>query len=240
MDIMSRNAHPGNPHPGNPQPTQVHPVVEKQPKPEHKNSGMSSYKLYRIGVVAAVAAIVVLLIGITLLLYANNSNTKDTESSYIKDSKLQAVFLNTGQVYFGNINVLNNNFFVLSNIFYLQSNSSSTTATTSTSSSDVTLVKLGCELHMPYDQMVINRSEVTFWENLQSNGQVAKAVATWEKEHPKGQQCTDQSSSSTSTSSAVQNANNGSTSGTSTTGGTATTGTGTTGTGTEGTTSTTP
>jgi len=227
MDIMSRNPHPGSPHPGTPQPVGNHPAPEKQPRPASKGNGFNSYKLYRVGVVAAVLAIVVLLIGITLLLYANNTNTKDTESSYIKGNKLQAVFLNTGQVYFGSINELNNNFFVLTNIFYLQSNSSSGSSATSTSSSssNVTLVKLGCELHMPYDQMVINRAQVTFWENLQSNGQVAKAVATWEKEHPNGQSCTDQSSSSSSTSSAVQNANNSSTTGTGTT---STTGTSTT------------
>lgn len=234
MDIMSRNPHPGNPHPaGAPQPAGGHPTAEKQPtRSGSRRDSFSSYKLYRVGVVAAVAAIVVLLIGITLLLYANNTSTKDTESSYIKGNKLQAVFLNTGQVYFGNINVLNNNFFVLNNIFYLQSNSSSGSSTTSSSSSsnsNVTLVKLGCELHMPYDQMVINRSQVTFWENLQSNGQVSKAVATWEKEHPNGQQCTDQSSSSANTSSSVQNANNSSSGSSTTTGGTTTTGTDTSG-----------
>jgi hypothetical protein len=180
----------------------------------NKPVNKSAYAWYRVGVMAAVLAVAVILVGLSLLIYSNTNDTKDTESSYIKTSKLQAVFLNTGQVYFGNINTLNNNFLVLSNIFYLQTTSSgsSTTATSASSSaSNVTLVKLGCELHMPYDQMIINRSQVTFWENLQSNGQVAKAVISYEQQHPNGQQCTDQSSSSGSTSSSVQNA--GSTSG---------------------------
>lgn len=161
---------------------------------------------YRVGVVAVVVAVVALLVGLSLFAYSNNSTTKDTESQYINGGKLQAVFLNTGQVYFGNIKTLNNNYLILNNIFYLQTTGSGSTATSS-SNSNVTLVKLGCELHMPYDQMVINRTQVTFWENLQGNGQVAKAVATWEKQHPNGQQCADQSSSSSSTSgSTVQNA----------------------------------
>jgi hypothetical protein len=173
----------------------------KNTKPKAKKES-----LYRVGVVASTFAIVILLAGLALLIYSNNNITKDTESNYIKTSKLQAVFLNTGQVYFGNITTLNNNFFVLTNIFYLQTASSSSTTSTTSSSSNVSLVKLGCELHMPYDQMVINRSEVTFWENLQSNGQVAQAVSRYDAAHPNGQQCTDQSSSSSNTSSSVQNA----------------------------------
>ncbi len=158
----------------------------------------------RIGIVAAIFAVVILLVGLILVLYSNNSSSKDTESKYIYTNKLQAVFLNTGQVYFGNIKDLNNNFLVLTNIFYLQTSSNSSSSSTSSSNNNVTLVKLGCELHRPYDQMVINRSQVTFWENLQSNGQVAQAVATFERENPNGQQCSDQSSSASTSSGSVQ------------------------------------
>jgi hypothetical protein len=217
MDISSRSPQPAGNQIINPGPVQ-------QDRPtkhvRHSNSDNNKYTWYRVGVVAAVLAMVALLVGVCLLLYANNNNTKDTESSYIKNTKLQAVFLETGQVYFGNISVLNNNFLVLNHIFYLQTNSSSSTAASTSSSSNVTLVKLGCELHRPYDQMVINRSQVTFWENLQSDGQVAKAVSQWETAHPDGTQCTDQSSASTSTGNSVQSAN---TSDTSTTGTTDTT-----------------
>ena len=120
-----------------------------------------------------------------------------TESSYVDKNRLQAVFLNTGQVYFGNIDTLNSKFFVLNNIYYLQTSSTGANATSATSASNtsVSLVKLGCELHSPYDQMVINRDQVTFWENLQTNGQVAKAVANFQKANPNGQKCSDQSTS---------------------------------------------
>jgi hypothetical protein len=162
----------------------------------------------RLAVTVVVACVVILLIGIVALIFANNNNNNN-QNKYIDTSKLQAVFLNTGQVYFGHISTLNNSYMVLTGIFYLQTNSSSSSTTSTTNASNVSLVKLGCELHRPYDQMIINGSEVTFWENLQSDGQVAKAVATWNSEHPNGQQCTDQSSSSsTSSTSNVQNANN--------------------------------
>ncbi len=123
-----------------------------------------------------------------------------SEYTYVDTTKLQAVFLNTGQVYFGNIQSMNNDYVVLTNVFYLQNNSSSSTTSTTSSSQNVSLVKLGCELHMPYDRMIINNSEVTFWENLQSSGQVAQAVASWQKAHPNGQQnCSQQSTTQTTT-----------------------------------------
>jgi hypothetical protein len=109
---------------------------------------------------------------------------------------------------------LNNKYFVVTDIYYLQSsNNSSSSSSNSNNSGNVTLVKLGCELHEPYDQMIINSDQVTFWENLQDNGQVAKAVSTFQKQNPNGQKCADQSSSaSTDSSSNAQNANSSSSS----------------------------
>jgi hypothetical protein len=169
----------------------------------------------RIANMLLVFAVVVLIGAVTaLIILANNPKPED---SYINKSKLQAVFLNTGQVYFGNITALNNKYFVLTHIYYLQTSGSST-ATTTAANTSVSLVKLGCELHEPYDQMVINRDQVTFWENLQSSGQVATAVANFEKANPQGQKCVDQSNSSSSTSgSSVQSAGNSSDGSTSTT-----------------------
>lgn len=153
----------------------------------------------------ALLAVVVLLVALIITV----STGPKTEDSYVDGTKLQAVFLNTGQVYFGNIKTLNDKYFVLTNIYYLQTNNSNSSSSTSTtnSSNNVTLVKLGCELHEPYDQMVINRQSVTFWENLQSGGQVAKAVDKFQQQNPSGQKCSDQSSSSSSTSNTAQPAN---------------------------------
>lgn len=197
MDLSSRSAQP-TATPGQP--------LGGGPAARRKEKLASDRDLwYRIGILSCIGAVVILLIALIFFVVANNNTLKDTESTYIKNNKLQAVFLNTGQVYFGNINTLNNNFVVLSNIFYLQTNGGGSGS--SSSNTNVTLVKLGCELHMPYDQMVINRTQVTFWENLEPNGQVAKAVSSWQSQHPNGQQCSDQSSSASTTSgSATQNA----------------------------------
>jgi|SRR5665213_1641435 len=153
------------------------------------------------GAVLVGAVAILLLALVAFIAFGGSNGTK--EDKYVDTTKLQAVFLNTGQVYFGKIKVLNSSYFVVTNIYYLQTSSTGTTANANTS---VSLVKLGCELHEPFDQMVINRSQVTFWENLQDNGQVAKAVSTFQKDNPNGQKCTDQSASSSTTTNSVQNA----------------------------------
>lgn len=129
------------------------------------------------------------------------SSSPASQSNYVDGSKLQAVFLNTGQVYFGNVKSFNQDYLVLSNVYYLQSSSTGTNSSSS-SNQNVSLVKLGCELHKPYDQMMVNTKEVTFWENLQPDGQVAKAVSDYNKQNPSH---TCSTSSTNSSSSNLQN-----------------------------------
>ena len=166
-----------------------------------KRNSNDSDKVTRV--IAAVLAVLVaiLLVFVALTIYSSNKNS---EEGFVDNSRLQAVFLNTGQVYFGKIKTLNSKYFVVKDIYYLQTSSAGTT--TAASNTSVSLVKLGCELHQPFDQMVINASQVTFWENLKSDGQVAKAVTTFQKQNPNGQKCSDQTANTNSTTSNVQNA----------------------------------
>lgn len=192
MDFTNRDNRPAAP-------------VSPAPAPTNKKSASDKGKWGRIGVVAALSLIVILLLALTAIA-ASSSNDKN-QGKYVDSSKLQAVFLNTGQVYFGNITSVAKDSMVLTNIYYLQTANGGTASQSTASNSNVTLVKLGCELHEPYDKMIINPAQITFWENLQDNGQVAKAVQTFEKQNPQGQKCADQSSSSsTNSSNATQNA----------------------------------
>jgi hypothetical protein len=154
------------------------------------DKGSNKYKWYRWG-----GGIMVIIVGLLLAAVVAYLLTAKpaSEDNYVDSSKLQAVFLTNDQVYFGNVTSLNKQYLVLDNIYYLQSSNTGSKATTT--NSNVSLVKLGCELHKPYDQMVINRSEVEFWENLKSDGQVAKAVAQYQKANPNGQTCSTNPSS---------------------------------------------
>lgn len=200
MDFSNRGNQPQqHSMPGGPSMESMGPA---SPKHKSKNGSAGNLIVKWANVLFTFAVVVVLIGLLVFIIYDKNTNTSaDNEVQYVQTSKLQAVFLNTGQVYFGDIRAINTNYLTLVNIFYLQSNS---TSSTSTAASNVTLVKLGCELHAPLDQMIINRSSVTFWENLSPSGQVAQAVSRWEKENPDGQKCSDQSTAGTSGTTSTQ------------------------------------
>lgn len=141
-----------------------------------------------VSVVLLVA--IALLIGGMIWMIANGG--AKTEKEYVDKGKYQAVFLNGGQVYFGKVKDLNNRFLVVDSIYYLRVNEQQAQGEQNQQASqDISLAKLGCELHGPQDQMVINREQVTFWENLKDDGQVAKAIAEFVKQNPDGQKCTE-------------------------------------------------
>jgi hypothetical protein len=149
-----------------------------------------------------VIANIILLIGIVTLVAGTallmGVGRSASEASSVRDEGMQAVFLNGGQVYFGNIDDLNDSFLRLTNIYYLRVNQQVQPDSNSTAkANDISLVKLGCELHGPKDEMLINRDQVVFWENLKDDGQVAEAVKAYVKENPKGQDCSAANQSTT-------------------------------------------
>jgi hypothetical protein len=108
----------------------------------------------------------------------------NTEAKLVQSDKYQAVFLNSGQVYFGHVDSLNSQYVRMSDIFYL-TNSSGTTG-----DSNYSLVKLGCQqIHDPLDSMVINRAQVSFWENIKDDGKVVQSISKFQKTYPNGPDC---------------------------------------------------
>jgi hypothetical protein len=195
MDFTNRNAQPQSFQPG----SQPDGMAASQPtnnKPKDKKLANDVPRWYGWANSAMLVVGILLLVSVVALLYASKP---ENQSKYVENNKLQAVFLNTGQVYFGNIRNINNQYFVLGNIYYLQTAATGTSSAKTTDANNISLIKLGCELHQPYDQMVINRDQITFWENLQDNGQVAKAVASFVKQNPNGQKCSNQGAGVNST-----------------------------------------
>lgn len=138
---------------------------------------------------------IAILVSLVIALFAFTDNKG--QSKYVSKNDMQAVFLNGGQVYFGKITSLNDRYIAMSNIYYLRVNQQVQPNQTNTSANDVSLVKLGCELHGPQDQMIINSDQVVFWENLKSDGQVVQAVQEYIKQNPNGQNCNTEQSQST-------------------------------------------
>jgi len=178
----------------------------RSPKGDWNASPMWLRVMWIILLFAATAIIISLL---ALICFGGPS-----ESNYINKSDQQAVFLTNGQVYFGKLKSVNRQYLTLQGIYYLNVNqqvqpNQSNNNSSNNSNQSVSLVKLGCELHGPTDQMVINHDQVTFWENLKSDGQVAKAISQWVKQNPNGQTCSTSSTSNSTSNTTNNNTKNG-------------------------------
>src|SRR6266566_2720850 len=100
-----------------------------------------------------------------------------TADAAVKTKQYQAVFLTNGQVYFGKVTSTDNSYVKLTDIYYLQVQQQvQPKDNTSSQQPQVSLAKLGGELHGPEDVMYISRSQVLFWENLKDDGKVTKAI----------------------------------------------------------------
>ncbi|OGL34580.1 hypothetical protein A3F05_01515 [Candidatus Saccharibacteria bacterium RIFCSPHIGHO2_12_FULL_47_17] len=145
------------------------------PGPSRRGGFMG--RLMRIELFTVIVGSALLLAAVAL--YLGFSGGVGSESKKINDKQYQAVFLNNGQVYFGKIQGLNNKYVDLTNVFYIENNASTGTQTQST---NYTLRKLGTtELHSPEDEMIINRDQVTFWENLKDSSQVVTKINEYYK-----------------------------------------------------------
>jgi len=172
------------------------------PPASKKNRWKEGPLWLRIVWVVLLFSVTIVVVGLAIFLYFGGPN----EAKLINKDRQQAVFLTNGQVYFGKINSINSKFVDLRDIYYLNVNQQvqpNQEGQSNQNQASITLVKLGCELHKPIDQMVINREQVTFWENLKDDGQVAKAIQKWLDENPDGvnkcQTATSNSSNTTGT-----------------------------------------
>jgi hypothetical protein len=145
----------------------------------------------------------VLLIAIGWLIWSNNG-TSNGEAGQIDKTKYQAVFLNGGATsgsvayttYFGHVTKLTGSYVILKDVYYLTTSNT----TDQNQSANPQLTKLGCQqLHSPEDEMVINRNQVAFWENLNNDGKVVQAIKTFQQQNPNGPNCSASSNSTNST-----------------------------------------
>ncbi|MEX2006622.1 MAG: hypothetical protein WD877_00370 [Candidatus Saccharimonadales bacterium] len=140
----------------------------------------------------------IVLVGSALLLaavslYSALGSTLSSEAQRVKADKYQAVFLNGGATsgsvayttYFGKITSMNDRYIVLNDVYYL-----TTEQIQGSENVNPQLTKLGCQqLHSPFDEMVINRNQVAFWENLEDRGKVAQAIKQFKAANPNGPDC---------------------------------------------------
>ncbi len=153
--------------------TQPAPIYQDRP-PKHE--GISRRRLLRP---VLIVALIVILAGAGFASYrlttASSSNLVGVDAD-----RYQALFLNSGQVYFGKLSSADPQTVRLTDIYYLQVaqdvQPQEEAAPEGATTQEPQLIKLGEELHAPEDEMYVDRNQVSFWENLKDEGQVVQAI----------------------------------------------------------------
>lgn len=155
----------------------------------------------------------VLLIGTTFLVVALilglvfGVGGESNESEQIQSDKYQAVFLNSqdGQVYFGKLGVYNKDLYQLTDIYYVRvENPIQPEGANQTQQPNISLAKLGNELHGPQDVMYISRDKVLYWENLKDDGQVVTAITQFKANGEQAPETTDTTTTPSTTTPTTQ------------------------------------
>lgn len=149
----------------------AHEMELERPNPDKKKPSAIRWMV--------VLVIVVLLIFACLYGVSKMTNLNILGLDKSTNGEWQAVFLSNGQVYFGKASSLNDKIVTLKNIYYLQVTQAlqaDGTQAATQQQGELSLVKLGNELHGPSDEMKINRDHILFIENLKNDGKVVKAI----------------------------------------------------------------
>jgi hypothetical protein len=133
------------------------------------------------GMLSKILAVALIAVSVVVLAwFADKVFRSATADGAVKTKQYQAVFLTNGQVYFGKVSKVDGSYVKLTDIYYLQVQQQVQPKDSSSNQQpQVSLAKLGGELHGPEDVMYISRQQVLFWENLKTDGKVAKAISDY-------------------------------------------------------------
>jgi len=166
-----------------PQPAKDVPkTVYRAAAPDHATKQKKPSKRFLLPIIVI---IIVAILGVAgWFMWSGTRNIATT----IDTTKYQAVFFTNGQIYFGKLHIFNNEYMKLSNIYYLQPQSSGEADAenpqkTTTDQNNVQLIKLGDEIHGPQDEMIISKDQVLFYENLKSDGKVSQSIDKYKSSH---------------------------------------------------------
>jgi hypothetical protein len=114
-----------------------------------------------------IALIVLVLIVRTQLFRAGIATLFAPSAAEVIDrNAYQAVFLTNGATYFGKLEPQGDNWFLLSDVFYLSVSDQSGTQ----------LIKRGSEAQGPKEPMIISREQVLFIENLRDDSDIVALI----------------------------------------------------------------
>src|SRR5256714_14164633 len=114
-----------------------------------------------------IALILVVLVVRTQLFRAGMASLFAPSAAEVIDrGAYQAVFLTNGATYFGKLEAQGDQWFLLSEVFYLSASDQTSTQ----------LIKRGSEAQGPKEPMIISREQVLFIENLRDDGDIVTLI----------------------------------------------------------------
>lgn len=152
---------------------------------ENEPAAVAKKKLggIKILVTAIVVVVVVVILGVLVTKYTDISLFgKNVMSGYAYNhDAYHAVFLSNGQVYFGKVNKADAEHMILEDIYYLQVSEplQQVPPEGTAAQPQLSLVKLGNELHGPRDYMKINSRQILFVEELKADSRVVEAITSY-------------------------------------------------------------
>ncbi|MFH1457075.1 MAG: hypothetical protein ABIF17_03090 [Patescibacteria group bacterium] len=172
-------------------PESLEPTLRK-PVVKNKKSGNGWLVFVLIIIIIAVAVLFFLDSTGKINLFGSGKEIVNTEAV---PGEWQAVFLSNGQVYFGHLKNLESAYPKLTDIYYLQvqqvpiqpaepATDEAGVQPAQQTTQQMILVKFGTEIHKPQDEMFINKDHILFYENLQADSQVLKAINDYLKNKP--------------------------------------------------------
>lgn len=137
--------------------------------------------------IAAAVIAVAIILAVYMVCWTGYKAVSGAPIASVSASNWQAVFLVNGQVYFGKVSSVSNKTLALSDIYYLQvvtkplqtTQQGATAAPDQSGQQELTLIKLGNEIHGPTDRMVINRDQIVLTEVLKKDSRVVQAISKY-------------------------------------------------------------
>lgn len=124
-----------------------------------------------------IRSIIIVVLVMFLILFGSKKVLKLWGVKDIKTDSYSAVFLDNNQVYFGLIKKSNLSTVTLTDVYYFGSRETSDRR----DAEDLSLVKLGTELHGPKDGMKIFFEHILFIETLRDDSRVVEAILEYKE-----------------------------------------------------------
>jgi hypothetical protein len=144
---------------------------------EPDNIKQKNINKYILKIVVLILFFIIFIITITILSKISSELNHKKISLSKSPSGFVAVFLTSGQAYFGKISNYNTNILSLTDIYYLKSQPALQNGVKVNS---ISLIKLGKEIQGPTDNMYINTARILFIENLSNSSRVVKSILSYQ------------------------------------------------------------